>query len=136
MSEEPVYQESNLFKSLILNFQMSAMMGMGKIINPVTQKADRKMSEAKFSIDMLNMLAEKTKGNLNDEDDRLLQQTLTDLRLNYINEKEKPEPEVEESKPDESKVEETNETAEKVDPSESKRKSKKTKSKSSKKKSK
>lgn len=130
MGEEPVYKESDLFKSLILNFQMSAMIGMGKIINPVTQKADRKLSEAKFSIDMLSMLAEKTKGNLNDEDDRLLQQTLTDLRLNYINEKSKPEPEAEQGKPEETKVEE------KDDPPESKSKSKKTKSKGSKKKSK
>ena len=134
MDEESVFQESELFKSLILNFQMSAMMGMGKIINPVTQKAERKMNEAKFSIDMLNMLAEKTKGNLNDADDRLLKQTLTDLRLNYINEKSKPEPEVENNSSGETKTGETK-TQDGKDSS-SKGKIKKSKSKRSKKKSK
>ena len=134
MDEESVFQESELFKSLILNFQMSAMMGMGKIINPVTQKAERKMNEAKFSIDMLNMLAEKTKGNLNDADDRLLKQTLTDLRLNYINEKSKPEPEVEKNGSVETKTGETK--AQDGKDGSSKGKIKKSKSKRSKKKSK
>lgn len=127
MNDEPVYKESDLFKSLVLNFQMSAMIGMGKIINPVTQKAERKMHEAKFSIDMLNMLAVKTKGNLSDEDDRLLQQTLTELRLNYISEKEKPEPEVEKNEPDGTKVEETETKVEEKKVDSSKSKSKKTK---------
>lgn len=134
MAEEPEFQESDLFKSLILNFQMSAMIGMGKIINPVTQKAERKLNEAKFSIDMLNMLSEKTKGNLSEVDDRLLQQTLTELRLNYIDEKSKPEPENEQDSSGETKTEETKTEKIKEDPS--KGKSKKTKAKNSKQKSK
>jgi len=79
------------------------------------------------------MLSEKTKGNLSEDDDRLIQQTLTELRLNYISEKEKPEPKVEKSQPEDSGDEETVEKDEKDDTSESK--SKKSKSKSSKNKS-
>ena len=78
-----------LFMMLVMNFQTSAMMGMGKLINPVTQKIERKMEEAKFSIDMLQMLADKTKGNLSDAEDRLVQKSLTDLRLNYVTELDK-----------------------------------------------
>ena len=87
--------DSELFMSLILNFQVSAMISMGKIVNPITQKAERSLNESKVAIDMLNMLANKTKGNLTDEENRMLQQTLTDLRLNYVDEKSKPEPEKE-----------------------------------------
>ena len=95
MDDSVNLHESELFKSLILNFQMSAMIALGKIINPVSQKAERKLNDAKFAIDMLNMIAVKTKGNLSNEDDQLLQQTLTDLRLNFIQEQAKPEPETE-----------------------------------------
>lgn len=97
--------DSELFKALILNFQVSSMIGMGKIVNPVTQKAERNLNEAKIAIDMLNMMANKTKGNLTDEENRMLQQTLTDLRLNYINEKSQPEPKEEKIEPAEIQTE-------------------------------
>jgi len=86
-------RHSEMLISLVLNLQMSAMAGMGKIVNPATQKAERNMPEAKAAIDMLEMLSEKTKGNLTTDEDRLLQQVLTDLRLNYVNELSRPEPE-------------------------------------------
>jgi len=94
------------------------MIGMGKIVNPVTQKAERNLNEAKIAIDMLNMIANKTKGNLTDEENRMLQQTLTDLRLNYINEKSQPEPKEEKIEPAEIQTE-----AKQPDKKKSKRKS-------------
>lgn len=101
MDDSVNLQENELFKSLILNFQMSGMIALGKIVNPVSQKAERRLNDAKFAIDMLNMIAAKTKGNLSTEDDQLLQQTLTDLRLNFIQEQAKPEPETEASEVEE-----------------------------------
>lgn len=101
MDDSVNLQENELFKSLILNFQMSGMIALGKIVNPVSQKAERRLNDAKFAIDMLNMIAAKTKGNLSNEDDQLLQQTLTDLRLNFIQEQAKPEPETEASEVEE-----------------------------------
>ncbi len=92
MSNGPEYQDNELFKSLILNFQVTAWIGMGKIVNPLTQKAQRNLRDAQVAIDMLTMLAEKTKGNLLSDETSMLQQTLTDLRLNFIAEKDKPEP--------------------------------------------
>ncbi len=93
MTNESGLSTDDLFRSLILNFQVTAMIGMGKMMNPVAQKIERNLYEAQIAIDMLGMLAEKTKGNLSDEEDRMLQQTLTDLRLNFIAERDKPEPE-------------------------------------------
>lgn len=95
---------NDMFLSLVLNFQMSAMAGLGKIVHPATQKVERNMDEAKASIDNLEMLAEKTKGNLSTEEDSILQQILTDIRLNFVNEQSRPAPETgNEEKPDENR---------------------------------
>lgn len=103
MSES--YNDSDLFKGLVLNFQMSAMVSMGKIMNPVTNKAERNLDEAKRAIEMTNMLFAKTKGNLDDEDEKFIEQVLTDLRLNYVNEVNKPDPTPEPETSDEVKDE-------------------------------
>ena len=97
MEENQNLSDDALFMMLVMNFQTSAMVGMGKLINPVTQKIDRKMEEAKFSIDMLQMLADKTKGNLSDSEDRLMQKSLTELRLNYVSELDKKDQNEDES---------------------------------------
>ncbi|RKY84980.1 DUF1844 domain-containing protein [candidate division KSB1 bacterium] len=85
----------SLFLTLILNFQSSAMIGMGKILNPVTNKITKNMNEAKLSIDMLEMLSVMTKGNLKEDLSKLLQKVLTELRLNYVDELEKDKKEKE-----------------------------------------
>ena len=91
MSDEYQKHNAELFFTLILNFQSSAMIGMGKVMNPFTQKVTRNLAEAQFSIDILDMLLEKTKGNLTKEEETYLQRTLTELRLNYIDELKKDE---------------------------------------------
>jgi hypothetical protein len=62
------------------------MQGLGKVMNPVTNTIERNLEQAKQSIDMLEMLRDKTKGNLSPETERMLQQFLSDLRLNYVDE--------------------------------------------------
>lgn len=99
--------DNQLFASLIMNFQMSAMVGMGKLMNPVTNKVERKLEEARFAIDMLEMLARKTQGNLSDQEDKLLQSMLTDLRLNFVEESKKPDPDPEEETDSEAETSET-----------------------------
>ena len=78
-----------LFAQLLFVFQSSAMQGMGKITNPVSNKIERNMEQAKQSIDMLEMIKEKTKGNLSPEISRLLDTSLSELRLNYVDEANK-----------------------------------------------
>ena len=82
-------QNDQLFVQLLYLFHASAMQGMGKIKNPVTDKVERAMDQARQSIDMLEMLREKTKGNLSDDVARVLETFLTELRLNFVDEMSK-----------------------------------------------
>ncbi len=75
-----------MFASLVMMFNSQAMMAMGKLANPVTGKVERELQAAQFMIDLLEMLDERTKGNLTDEESRMLTTTLRDLRLNYVSE--------------------------------------------------
>ena len=84
-----------LFMQLIIQNQQIAMMAMGKIKNPVTNKVDRNLEHAKIYIDTLDMLMAKTKGNLSEYEEKFLIETLKDLKLNYVDEvdKDKKKPE-------------------------------------------
>ena len=79
-----------LFTQLVIMFHAAAMQQLGKIKNPLTDKIDRDLAAAQSSIDLLDMLKEKTKGNLHAEEDRLLTQVLQELKLNYVDELNKP----------------------------------------------
>ncbi len=82
-------KNSYLFITLVQQYQMQAWISLGKLKNPSTDKIERNLDLAKLSIDMLDMLKEKTRGNLTAEEERMLTQTLTDLKLNYVDEYEK-----------------------------------------------
>jgi hypothetical protein len=79
-------KNDQLFASLLYLFHTTGMQGLGKLMNPVTQKTEKNVDQAKESIEMLEMLKQKTQGNLPSELSRLLEQFLTDLRLNYVDE--------------------------------------------------
>ncbi len=89
-----------LFMQLVLQNQQMAMMSMGKLKNPMTDKIERNLEFAKMSIDTLDMLAAKTKGNLSEYEERFLTQTISELKLNYVDEVNK-----EQQKPAEEKTE-------------------------------
>ncbi|MBN2226311.1 MAG: DUF1844 domain-containing protein [candidate division Zixibacteria bacterium] len=78
------------FFTLVSSLQMAAWQQMGKIASPISGKVERNLDQARASIDMLNMIFEKTKGNLSGEEDKLLLQILYDLRMNYLDETQKP----------------------------------------------
>jgi hypothetical protein len=75
-----------LFMQLVLQNQQLAMMSMGKLKNPVTDKMDRNLEFAKMSIDTLDMIVAKTKGNLSEYEDKFLNEVIKDLKLNYVDE--------------------------------------------------
>jgi hypothetical protein len=77
------------FTQLLYLFYSSAMVSLGKLKNPATDKIERNLEQAKQSIDILEMLKAKTKGNLSDSESRMLENFLTDLRLNYVDESNK-----------------------------------------------
>lgn len=78
----------DLFLGLIHSFQAAAMQQMGKTVNPFTEKVERDLAQARLSIDMLEMLQERTSGNLTGEESRFLNHVLTELKLNYVAEVE------------------------------------------------
>ena len=75
-----------LFAQLIVMLHGAAMQQMGKIKNPISDKIERDLAQAQLSIDMLDMIQEKTRGNLSSEEDRFLQSLLQELKLNYVDE--------------------------------------------------
>jgi len=78
----------DMFLALIHSFQSSAMQQMGKIPSPFSGQIERDLEQARLSIDMLEMLEERTSGNLTGEEARFLKHVLTELRLNYVAEKD------------------------------------------------
>lgn len=79
-------QDQLLFMMLVQQHQQIAMMGMGKLQHPETGETNKDLSTAKYAIDTLNMIEKFTKGNLPKEAKNYLEQTLTNLRLNYAKE--------------------------------------------------
>jgi hypothetical protein len=82
-------QQQLLFVMLIQQHEQIAMMGMGKLNNPTTGKSERDLKSAKYAIDTLIMIEKFTEGNLSKELHSYLKQTLTNLRLNYADEKKR-----------------------------------------------
>ena len=75
-----------LFLQLVISLQSAAWYQMGKIVSPVTGKIERNLDEARVSIDLLTMLQEKTKGNLLDDEKKILDSAVYTLQMNYIEE--------------------------------------------------
>jgi hypothetical protein len=82
--------EKAQFIQLILGLQSSAWILLGKIMNPMTGKIERNLEHAKLTIDTLQMLKNKTKGNLAKDEENILNTILTELQLNYVDEAGKP----------------------------------------------
>ncbi|MDD2688810.1 MAG: DUF1844 domain-containing protein [Candidatus Omnitrophica bacterium] len=73
------------FGFFITTFSLQASIALGQIPNPVTDKKEEDLSQAKFLIDTLAMLKDKTKGNLTADESNLLENMLYELRTIYIN---------------------------------------------------
>ncbi|MCB9477204.1 MAG: DUF1844 domain-containing protein [Deltaproteobacteria bacterium] len=71
------------FASLVFSLASAAMMHLGEIADPDGKRA-ADLPMAKHTIDLLGMLSEKTKGNLDNEEAEFLSVTLRDLRLRYV----------------------------------------------------
>ena len=72
---------------LVGTFQSSAWIALGKIKNPMTEKSRVNIEQASFYIDLLDMMQEKMKGNLTDYEEQMLINTVSELKLNLIDEK-------------------------------------------------
>lgn len=92
-------QEDTLrFLSLVSMFGNQAMIALGKLANPVTGKAEKNLEAARFFIDTLDVIEKKTRGNLTPDETKILQASLSDLRIMFVEESKAPAPAEDDSK--------------------------------------
>jgi hypothetical protein len=84
VSEAP--ETSVHFMSLILAYHNAALQQLGKLADPQTGKAQKNLEAARHSIDLLETLEVKTRGNLSPDEEKTLREILTLLRLNFVEE--------------------------------------------------
>lgn len=75
------------FATFIFSLNSSALVQLGILEDPATNRKTKNLPIAKQTIDILGMLEEKTKGNLSQDEANLLKNILYDLRLMYVKEK-------------------------------------------------
>ena len=80
-----------LFVHLVSTFTQSAWISMGKIKNPVSEELERNLEQASFYIDLLDMMQSKMEGNLSEWETQFLAHSVSELKLNFIEEKNKKE---------------------------------------------
>ncbi len=78
-----------LFVQVVSMFHGAALQQMGKLKNPVSDKIERDMQQAELSIDILDMLKEKCRGNLSPDEEKFLSTVLQELKLNFVDEQKK-----------------------------------------------
>lgn len=72
------------FLQFISGIAVQTLVHLGKMSNPMTNQTGIDLPNAKYSIDILGILQDKTKGNLNPQENEYLQNVLRDLRLEYV----------------------------------------------------
>lgn len=72
------------FTQFIGGFAVQTLVHLGKMANPMTGEMAVDLPNAKYSIDILGILQEKTQGNLTPEEDEYLSNLLRDLRMEFV----------------------------------------------------
>ena len=94
-------KNDQLFLQLLYMFHTSAMQALGKMADP-TGKVNRNLDYVSQTIDLMEMLKDKTRGKISKDTDKVLEGMLTELHINYVDEKAKPaEQKLEENPKDE-----------------------------------
>ena len=75
------------FSTFVISLNSSALVQLGILEEPGTGQKSKNLPLAKQTIDVLAMLEEKTKGNLNRDEESILKSLLYDLRMLYVKEK-------------------------------------------------
>ena len=74
------------FMTIVQMYQIEGMVAIGKMLNPGTNTITKNIDHARFVIDLLDILLQKTNGNLDADEQRFLENTLSTLRLNFLEE--------------------------------------------------
>lgn len=84
MTDSHPSRQAALFLQLVLGLQQSGMMSLGKLMNPMTRSLEKNLDAARDVIDTLEAIEARTRGNLEPDEQRVLGQVVTDLRMNYV----------------------------------------------------
>lgn len=84
MKREDLFSGLINFSTFILSLNTAALIHLGELPDPITNKKEVNLTLAKQTIDTLEVLREKTKGNLTPEEERLLQTILYELKLKFL----------------------------------------------------
>ncbi len=77
-------EEKLSFSDFITSLAHTVYTQLGLIENPFTKAKEKDLKSAKDTIDLINMLQEKTKNNLTEEEKKLMDETLYDIRMKYL----------------------------------------------------
>ena len=75
------------FSTFIYSLNAQALFYLGKLPNPMTGKYEKDLKTARYLVDTIDMLFNKTKGNLDANESKLITNILYDLKMFYVNEK-------------------------------------------------
>lgn len=84
---EKYYQPT--FTIFLSSLSMQAMISLGKLENPLTEKTEKNLEQARFLIDTLAIIKDKTKNNLTADEGNFLDDILFNLRTLYLEERGK-----------------------------------------------
>jgi hypothetical protein len=74
--------------TIIIPFYTQALVKMGLRKNPLTGEKKISLDEAKNIIDIIDFLKKKTEGNLTEDEEQLIDSTLTQLKTEYLKQKQ------------------------------------------------
>ncbi len=74
------------FSAFLISLSSSAFVHLGDMPDPVTGETKKNLPLAKQTIDLLGLLREKTRNNLLEEEEKLFDHLLYDIRMRYIKE--------------------------------------------------
>ena len=85
--EESMYEA--IFIQFVSGLYSSTMQHLGKLMNPITTEVEKNLDAAKATIELVRMLKEKTEGNLNKNESRVINNALSNMQMNYVDELKK-----------------------------------------------
>ena len=72
------------FSTFILSLASSTLMHLGEVPTPDTGRTEKNIVLAKHSVDLLNMLGDKFNNGLTDDEKKLLQDVLYEVKIKYV----------------------------------------------------
>ncbi len=83
-AEEEAFTTVLNFSTFILSLTTSALVGLGELPDPVTKEKAVNLPLAHQTISIIELLKQKTTGNLSDDEEQLMSSVLYDLRMKYV----------------------------------------------------